>query len=202
MDIHMPGMDGLAATREIRSLEQGGPRVPIYALTASALANEVERCLESGMDGFLSKPLEPAKLRDVLDRLGFGERASPNAATTAIHAPFGNPLPAVDLSLLREVAEGDTVFAADLARTFATSAESIMQELLVAHSADDRDHIAALSHKLKGSSLSIGAREIARRSADLEREARGCEEPTLDEMLTQLRAAVEEGTRYIRANAS
>lgn len=59
MDVQMPGMDGLLATRGVREMEQGtGRRVPIIALTAGALSEERDRCMEAGMDDFLTKPIE------------------------------------------------------------------------------------------------------------------------------------------------
>lgn len=58
MDIQMPGKDGYAVTREIRELEQGGKKVPIIALTAGIVKGEKERCMEAGMDDYLSKPVD------------------------------------------------------------------------------------------------------------------------------------------------
>jgi two-component system, sensor histidine kinase and response regulator len=71
MDVQMPEMDGLEATRRIRDIQSGvtNPRVPIVAMTAHAMKGDRERCLESGMDAYLAKPIKPAELRDVIDRL-------------------------------------------------------------------------------------------------------------------------------------
>jgi CheY-like chemotaxis protein len=69
MDLHMPVIDGAEATRAIRKLEQAGVkprRTPIVALTASSVASEHEKCLKSGMDGVLTKPVSPAQLAAVL----------------------------------------------------------------------------------------------------------------------------------------
>jgi two-component system sensor histidine kinase/response regulator len=72
MDVQMPGMDGYTATRTIRDLEKGRMRTPIVALTANAMTGQLERCLQCGMDGLLTKPLVPERLEEVLDRFGLG----------------------------------------------------------------------------------------------------------------------------------
>lgn len=68
MDCQMPELDGYAATREIRRLEQGAVRIPIVALTAHAMKDDDRVCFEAGMDDYLSKPLDPAKLAACLAR--------------------------------------------------------------------------------------------------------------------------------------
>ena len=74
MDVQMPVMDGLEATRHIRDSEQNsGPRTPIIALTSGALAEERKKCLDEGMDEFLTKPVESEKLAQILYRF-FGEK--------------------------------------------------------------------------------------------------------------------------------
>lgn len=69
MDCQMPEMDGLTATAEVRKLEKSGQqtgRVPIVAITANALQGDLERCLEAGMDDYVSKPIESHRLQEVL----------------------------------------------------------------------------------------------------------------------------------------
>jgi len=66
MDVHMPGSDGIQATRRIREAEAGGARTPIVALTANAFAEDREACLAAGMDGFLTKPLDRERLAAAL----------------------------------------------------------------------------------------------------------------------------------------
>ena len=78
MDIQMPRMDGLAATKAIRAREQDGHRLPIIALTANAMEGERRRCLEHGMDDYLSKPFKPEELRAILDRLVGAEGGQAN----------------------------------------------------------------------------------------------------------------------------
>lgn len=81
MDCLMPQMDGYQATRAIREREQPGHHLPIIALTASAMENDRKRCLDAGMDDYLSKPLKPSALAEVL------ERWVPNSAMKAPHTP-------------------------------------------------------------------------------------------------------------------
>jgi signal transduction histidine kinase/CheY-like chemotaxis protein len=71
MDVQMPEMDGIEATRRIRTGHSGdaNTRIPIVAMTAHAMKGDRERCLESGMDAYLAKPIKPADLRDVIDQL-------------------------------------------------------------------------------------------------------------------------------------
>ena len=68
MDCRMPEMDGIQACREIRSRLSEGPRVPIVALTAHAVAGTREECLAGGMDDYLTKPVRPVELKRMLDR--------------------------------------------------------------------------------------------------------------------------------------
>ncbi len=77
MDIHMPELDGLAATREIRKITCAIPPL-IIALTADVLKGERERCLEAGMDDYLTKPVKIEGIKTVIERMK--ERASRRAA--------------------------------------------------------------------------------------------------------------------------
>jgi two-component system, sensor histidine kinase and response regulator len=76
MDLQMPVMDGYAATRAIR-MKQQGARVPIIALTANAMTGQLERCLAADMDGLLTKPLLPDRLRETLERFGLQRTYKP-----------------------------------------------------------------------------------------------------------------------------
>ena len=69
MDCQMPEMDGFEATQEIRQQEQGtGKHIPIIAMTANAMQDDRQKCLQVGMDDYVSKPINPQKLKEILDR--------------------------------------------------------------------------------------------------------------------------------------
>jgi CheY-like chemotaxis protein len=79
MDVQMPALDGLQATRAIREAEQAGlPRVKIIALTADAMTGDRERCLAAGMDDYLSKPIRTEALASLLERFHLLVRDSGN----------------------------------------------------------------------------------------------------------------------------
>jgi CheY-like chemotaxis protein len=86
MDLHMPELDGIAATRAIRALPGAKARLPIVALTADAFAETRTRCLEAGMDDFLTKPVTLDALAQVLARTAAAAaapQAAPEVAATA-----------------------------------------------------------------------------------------------------------------------
>ena len=80
MDMHMPEMDGLEAARQIRALSGAPAATPIIALTANAMPSDRKKCLEAGMDDFLSKPFEPNDLVAVIQKWSVG-RAPIEAAS-------------------------------------------------------------------------------------------------------------------------
>jgi len=70
MDVQMPNMSGLEATAAIRALERGTARhLPIVAMTAHAMKGDEERCLVAGMDGYISKPIQPDHMMDVIAQI-------------------------------------------------------------------------------------------------------------------------------------
>jgi CheY-like chemotaxis protein len=79
MDMQMPELDGMAATVEIRRREAitGAARLPVIALTASAMKSDREQCLDAGMDGYLTKPVNIREVAALLDRLAVEGRAEP-----------------------------------------------------------------------------------------------------------------------------
>ncbi|BBL79986.1 hypothetical protein RxyAA322_18400 [Rubrobacter xylanophilus] len=164
MDIQMPRMDGLEATRRIRNKEEeeGLPRLPIIAMSAHAMQEDRTRALEAGMDHYISKPVKTAVLEEVLERfVRKREKASPGEPT-----PSTADEPALAPESLRELDElGEEVFG-ELAELFLEDAPSRiagMKEALEKEgSCEERaQRLRALSHALKGSAASLGAKRLS-----------------------------------------
>jgi two-component system sensor histidine kinase/response regulator len=200
MDVQMPVMDGLAAAREIRAREGGQNPVPIVALTASAMTDELERCTAAGMNGLLVKPLELTRLCEILDRYGFrsGVAADAAAATEPVVGalPVANP---VDLDQLRTIIGDDREFMNELCETFVSSSTRIVEELTRALSAGDRAMLSAMAHKLKGGSASICAHGLAKLAATLEKDAKEKPIPELERAVHLLRQAFDDAAGYVTA---
>jgi two-component system sensor histidine kinase BarA len=108
MDIQMPNMDGLTATRHIRRSEASNRHVPIIALTAHALAEEREAMLEAGMDDYLAKPIDEDQLQRTLFKWTGATIQSPSAMESASAVP-DEPAPEIDAQLLAEQPTVDLV---------------------------------------------------------------------------------------------
>jgi CheY-like chemotaxis protein len=199
MDMQMPIMDGLTACREIRRAEAGGRRIPIVALTASAMTDELDRCLAAGMDGMLTKPLQPQRLREILDRHGLGDPRAASRDTTGSQ-PLRVLAPALDIERLRTLIGDDPQFMGELCRTFLASSTRLLVELRQALTTRDRAQLKALAHKLKGGAGSVCARRITDLSLALEHTALVEPFPELTAVVEQLQATLDECASIIEVH--
>lgn len=180
MDIHMPGMDGLEVTRQLRRQGWAGP---VVALSAAVAHSEQEACVAAGMNDFLPKPIDPEDLWGVLTRW---LKPRPAPATTASREVSPEPLADVknamtenDISALRTAfieagIDFDIAlsrFLGDLAvfriavQRFAAQHADDGNALRKASQLNDRRRVAELAHSLKGASAAIGADTLFRLSA-------------------------------------
>ena len=151
MDLQLPGMDGVAATRAIRASETGSDRhVPVLALTAHALPGVREQCLEAGMNGYLTKPLKPADLLEAVERLGLP--AGPATAAPA-HTEPRDP----DRWTLLDEVGGDARLLEEICGLFARESAGQMQALRAAIDRGDEPAFARAAHTLRGMLRSVRA---------------------------------------------
>ena len=179
MDVQMPELDGLGATGRLRA-EVAPDRQPwIIAMTASALAEDRERCLAAGMDDFLSKPVRREDLAAALARAARAsavEHVEPvepaEPAEPGSPRPVGAEPPVVDPSVLGTLAERlgprAPAFLASLLGTWETETTARMTALDAAVEAGDAEGVSRAAHALKGSSGSMGALRLAAVAAEVE----------------------------------
>ncbi len=197
MDLQMPVMDGLTATRQIRERRGAGSTTPIVALTANAMTGQLERCLEAGMNAFLTKPIDVARLRETLERHGLG--LQDNSSTSAVqNSHTGVP---IDLGRLNELTAGDAEFAYELASTFVASGEQVLGEIDSAVAAFDRPALSRAAHKLKGASANIHADPLCALALALETQAPRLDQPRLKELIEELREEFERAAEFLQQQA-
>lgn len=171
MDIQMPEMDGLEATRIIRS-SSGLKDLPIVAMTAHAMAGDMEKSLDAGMNGHITKPIDPNEVHAALLRfISPGIRKAPgmNPEREDAARPAGFPdLPGIDVSDgLKRVAGNKRVYVKILEEflsAYCDAASSLRSDM----DAGRLDEAAKVVHTIKGVAGNIGARDLFKTASDLE----------------------------------
>jgi signal transduction histidine kinase/DNA-binding response OmpR family regulator len=160
MDVQMPEMDGFEATAAIRSheAEQGG-HIPIVAMTAHAMRGDRERCLEQGMDGYISKPIHADALYAAVEEMAASTATQPSGEDQ--DAPF-------DPSAALEQAGGDVATLREIAQIFSEEAPKLRETLTQAIAAADAGAVRRAAHALKGSLAAFAANRAARLAQHLE----------------------------------
>ena len=168
MDVQMPEMDGFAATREIRKLEASPGSsiadrrspIPIVAMTAHALKGDREKCLEAGMDDYVSKPVKAEVLYRVIENLVSTREKDDDVRATAFHPPPEPPKDSAvfDLSAALEAVAGDRTLFLEIAQLFLSELPQAVSDIREAISGGDASRLEQGAHKLKGALAIMGAK--------------------------------------------
>jgi PAS domain S-box-containing protein len=164
MDIQMPGMSGLEATRIIREKEKvTGKHLPIIAMTAYALKGDREHCLAAGMDGYISKPVKAEDLFTAIE--GFGVSAE---VATAKETTKRDPNDVIDTAALIVRLDGDLKLLQELGQIFLNSLPGLLSTVQHAVQRRDAEALEFAAHALKGAVSNFGARRAFEAALRLE----------------------------------
>lgn len=169
MDCQMPEMDGFEAAEKIRLLEGTDiGTIPIIAVTADAMKGARERCLDSGMNDYISKPVDVEKLRDILRKWmpskfsAMSEEESPQGPSSDTIAASPAESLIIDWNRIEMFTDGDAKERQELISIFIAHADDTLEQLRVAKLQSDYGAWKKAAHKLKGSAANLGAQELSK----------------------------------------
>ena len=184
MDVQMPEMDGIEATRHIIAQWPPADRPVVVAMTANAMLGDREKCLAAGMDDYISKPVLPAEIQRVLER--WSGRKPKNSRTMALDSA-GGLLDSRRLSSLSALDEpGKPSLAQNLIRDYLDQSPGTLQAIRSLCQEGDVKAVAQWAHKLKGASLTLGAAQVARVCERIEQEAMAGRGNGLEPLIAEL----------------
>ena len=195
MDMQMPEMDGFEATALLREKEKStGRRQPVVAMTALAMNGDRERCLAVGMDGYISKPIRPQELDDVLDTyINQKPTAAPQGEPDTVIHGF------VDVEQLLDRIDDDRSFLAELVDIFRREYPQNVRAVKTAIDAQNAPDLQRAAHALKGALGNLSASGASAMAGDLERMGRSLDMSNAQSTLDRLVAELTHVTRALEA---
>jgi CheY-like chemotaxis protein/HPt (histidine-containing phosphotransfer) domain-containing protein len=209
MDMMMPEMDGLEATRQIREIELAAGlnrRIPIIAMTANAMTGDRERCLEAGMDGYVSKPVKPEALFMEIKRVLQSD--AQNSAHNSVHNPaqdtppgpspavaamtkIPNQAPIFDRADALSRIDGDEDLLGILLDMFMADAPNYLAEIDNALSSQDWPRLHRAGHTLKGVFATFSAQRGEHLAQRIEHSAKAADVEACTELALRMHAEVQ-----------
>ncbi len=201
-DCHMPYMDGFALSRTIRSEEAPGARLPIIAITANAMQGEDQRCIQAGMDDYLSKPLRLHELAPMLQKwLPLPEILGDSLSNSEVlPESLADGLAAIGTKVTFEIWNSGTLcqLVGDnrdmhrrLLQKFLTNAEKQVPAILEADAASETSKVVALSHTLKSAARSVGAMALGELCSQIESAGHAGDAPACSALVNELLGVFE-----------
>lgn len=170
MDVAMPVMDGLTATKLIRRLGGRFRELPIIAMTANVMSGDRERCFAAGMSDYISKPVERVEILAAIGRCLDGREAVARPTVVRAALPAGDLL---DLDMLRQLgADTGLDVVPDLIGRFADEVRERADRIATAAAAEDSEQLAHEAHALKSGSRTFGALALFERAKAIEWDCR------------------------------
>jgi CheY-like chemotaxis protein len=175
MDVMMPEMDGLEATRLIRERQERGAhpnyqsRIIIIAMTAQAMQGDREKCLAAGMDDYLTKPIRLADIRGVVER--WSSQTSPAEPAPVKSEPSATTeTPPVDMERLNDMTDGNAENFRELVELYFKQTAQQLDQIGAAVGANDADKVRHVAHSCAGASATLGMVRIVPLLRELERQ--------------------------------
>jgi len=199
MDVQMPEMDGFTATRLIREGEkQTGRHVPIVAMTAHAMKGDREKCLEAGMDDYIAKPIQPAQLYEVVERMA-PTRAGASDFAVPAPPPSTSPRPATDEQeplfnreeTLKRVG-GSMELLREITELLRSNCPNMLDAVRRAIEEANAEQLERAAHTLKGSVANFGAGPVYQTARALEMMGREGNLSPAHEMFETLKKQLEQ----------
>ena len=170
MDLQMPVMDGIEATSAIRDRERGSDRrIRIVAMTAHAMESDRQRCLDAGMDDYISKPVNPGALFAVVEQAGRPADAVPPGSGPDADADRPGAMASFDEAELLERTSGSAEIAAEVMRLFLDDCPVRLSAIEAAVRSGDAEELRLAAHALKGAAGNLSATGTCQAADALER---------------------------------
>lgn len=200
MDCHMPEMDGFETTAAIRALENPGCHTPIIAMTADAMKDDMDRCLQSGMDDYLSKPIRTSIFLETLERWLSTAGLSTRETVTAQPSPPTVSLPPseiMDLTYVLTQADGDPGFFAQLIEALLEEIPLFLAGLKQAVEQQDAPAAKHQAHTIKGCAATFGAKCLRETAFQMQEAAHKGELTRVMELLPRMEQEWDQVRNYL-----
>jgi CheY-like chemotaxis protein len=201
-DCHMPVMDGYQLSESVRIEEPLGSRIPIIAITADALKGTAQKCVDAGMNDYLTKPMKLQQLSEVLEKWTSQDitENKTNLNTKLTSDDIASKADIDPSALGKILGTQDPVLLTEYYINFLETSTPTVQRLHDAYNQDDFAEVSRLAHKLKSSSRTVGAVKLGDCCHALERAAKASDTKSADSQIALLSGLFKDVENWIEKN--